>query len=183
MACSKIILHLPNTNFNHQMNTNTTITHSTLDEGYDYFVTDRWNNQLHFKISTFEVPSGWLSEAVEVLDATSENEPRVFQVLTTFDSDWDTDDAELQLQDKIEKGVNKRYLQRVNGQYRWADDNESLTIAGRIVWENEIRNSRFDFFLQVDGKKVTIEEFVELLEEVQGWNFKFQVIDMTDDID
>jgi len=183
MACSKIILHLPNTNFNHQMNTSTTITHSTLDEGYDYFVTDRWNNKLHFKISTFEVPSGWLSEAVEVLDATSEDEPRVFQVLTFFDSDMDTDVAELRLQDKIEKGVNKRYLKCVNGQYRWADDNDNLTIAGRIGWDNQLRNSRFDYFLQVDGKKVTIEDFVELLVGVEGFNFRFEIIDPSDDVD
>jgi len=181
MACSKIILYLPNTIFNHQMNTSTTVTHSTLDEGYDYFVTDRWNNQLHFKISTFEVPSGWLSEAVEVLHATSEDEPRVFQVLTFFDSDWDTDDAELQLQDKIEKGVNKRYLKRINGRYEWGDDNN--TIAGRIMWDNQLKNSSFDYFLHVDGKKVTIEDFVELLVGVEGFNFRFEIIDPSDDVD
>jgi len=41
------------------------------------------------------VPSGWLSEAYEAVVAASEDEPRVYHVLTFFDSDMDTDDAEL----------------------------------------------------------------------------------------
>lgn len=34
------------------MKDNNTITHSTLDEGYDFYVTDKWNKKYHFKIST-----------------------------------------------------------------------------------------------------------------------------------
>ena len=41
------------------------------------------------------MPSGWLSEAYEAVVAASEDEPRVYHVLTFFDSDMDTDDAEL----------------------------------------------------------------------------------------
>lgn len=106
------------------MENNNTIIHSTLDEGYDFFITDKWGNEKHFKISIFEVPSGLLSEAFEVIKSNIDDEPRVFHIL-----------------------------------------------------------SNFDYFFQIDGKKITIEKFIDLLKGVEGWNFKFQIIDTTDDID
>lgn len=50
------------------MESNTTITHSTLDEGHDFFITDKWKKKHHFKIATFEVPTGLFSEAIEVIE-------------------------------------------------------------------------------------------------------------------
>ncbi len=41
----------------------------------------------HFKIATFEVPSGLLSEAFEVIKSNIDDEPRVFHILSNFDSD------------------------------------------------------------------------------------------------
>jgi hypothetical protein len=160
------------------MEDNNIIIHSTLDEGYDFFISDNWDNEKHFKIATFEVPSGLLSEAYEVIDSNLDDEPRVFHILSNFDSDIEK--AELQLKGKIKKGINKRYLDNKDGNISICD---GLEITGRILWDDNLDNSYFDYFFQVDGKKITIEKFIDLLKGVEGWNFKFQIIDTTDEID
>jgi hypothetical protein len=160
------------------MKDNNTIIHSTLDEGYDFFITDKWDNKKHFKIATFKVPSGLLSEAYEVIGSNLDAEPRVFHILSHFDSDIEK--AELQLKEKIKKGINKRYLDDKDGNISIRD---GLEVAGRILWNDNLNNSSFDYFFQIDGKKITIEKFIDLLKGVEGWNFKFQIIDTTDNID
>ena len=155
-----------------------TIIHSTLEEGYDFFITDKWNKKYHFKIATFEVPSGLLSEAFEVIDNNVDNEPRIFNVLSDFDSDIEK--AELLLKEKIKKGINKRYLDYKDGNYSIGQD---LEVAGRILWDDKLINSGFDYFFQIDNKKITIEKFIDMLKGVEGWNFKFQILDPSDDID
>lgn len=160
------------------MNDNDTIIHSTLEEGYDFFITDTWNKKYHFKIATLEVPSGLLSEAIEVIDNYVDNEPRVFHVLSDFDSD--VEKAELLLKGKIKKGINKRYLDYKYGTYSISED---LEVAGRILWDDSLVNSGFDNFFQIDNKKITIEKFIDMLKGFEGWNFKFQILDPTDDID
>ena len=155
-----------------------TIIHSTLEEGYDFFITDKWNKKYHFKIATFEVPSGLLSEAFEVIDNNVNNEPRIFNVLSDFDSDIEK--AELLLKEKIKKGINKRYLDYKDGNYSIGQD---LEVAGRILWDDKLINSGFDYFFQIDNKKITIEKFIDMLKGVEGWNFKFQILDPSDDID
>lgn len=160
------------------MEDNNTIIHSTLGEGYDFFITDKWGDEKHFKIATFEVPSGLLSEAYEVIIRYIDDEPRVFHILSSFDSD--VEKAELQLKEKIKKGINKRYLDNKDGDISILD---GLEVAGRILRDDNLDNSNFDYFFQVDGKKITIEKFIDLLKGVEGWNFKFQIMDTTDDID
>jgi hypothetical protein len=160
------------------MTDNETIIHSTLDEGYDFFIIDKWNKKYHFKIATFEVPSGLLSEAYEVIDNNVDNEPRVFQVLSDFDSDIEK--AELLLKAKIKKGINKRYLDYKDGDYSIGDD---LEVAGRILWDDNLKNSGFDNFFQIDNEKITIEKFIDMLKKFEGFNFKLQIIDPSDDID
>ncbi|NEW81741.1 MAG: hypothetical protein GZ094_05195 [Mariniphaga sp.] len=159
------------------MDNNNTIIRSTLEEGYDFFIIDQWNKQNHFKIATFEVPSGLFSEAFEVIDNNVDNEPRIFHILSNFGTDIEK--AELQLKEKIKKGINKRYLVYKNGNYSISND---LEVAGRILWDENLDNSRFDYFFEIDGKKITIEKFIDLLKVVEGWNFKFQIFDTTEDI-
>lgn len=130
---------------------NKTIIHSTLDEGYDFFITDNWNKKYHFKISTFAVPMGFLSEAIEVIDDETENEPRIFHVLSNFDSDIEIE--ELLLKEKIKKGINRKYLNYKDGKYSIGDE---LEIAGRILWDDNLNDSGFDYCFQIDGKKLQL---------------------------
>ena len=46
----------------------TTIITDPLKDGYDFFISDKWGKEYHFKIITFDVPSGKLSVAVENAD-------------------------------------------------------------------------------------------------------------------
>ncbi|HEX9601984.1 MAG TPA: hypothetical protein VF985_10865 [Mariniflexile sp.] len=153
-----------------------TIIHSTLEEGYDFFITDKWNKKYYFKIATFEVPSGLLSEAIEVMDNKVDNEPRIFHILSDFDSDIEK--VELQLKEKIKKRINKRYLDYKDGNYSICQD---LEVVGRILWDDKLKGSGFEYFFEIDGKKITIDKFIEMLQGVEGWNFKFQIFDTTED--
>ncbi len=159
------------------MDNNNIITHSTLKEGYDFFITDKWNKKKHFKIATFAVPTGLLSEAFEVIKNNIHNEPRIFHILSNFGSDIEK--AELQLKAKIKKGINKKYLEYKDGDYSLSDD---LEVSGRILWDDNLVNSMFDYFFEIDGKRITIEKFIDLLKGVEGWNFKFRIFDTSEDI-
>jgi len=159
------------------MDNNTTIVHRTLEDGYDFFIIDNWNKKKHFKIATLVVPTGLLSEAIEVIENNGDSVPRIFHILSNFGSDIEK--AELQLKAKIKKGINTRYLEYKNDNYSIGND---LEVAGRILWDDNLDDSQFDYFFEIDGKKITIEKFVDLLKGVEGWNFKFQILDTTEDI-
>ena len=51
-------------------NSENAIIHDPYEEGYDFYINDKWNNKYQFRISTFEVPSGFLSKAIEVTENT-----------------------------------------------------------------------------------------------------------------
>ncbi|MBU1633263.1 hypothetical protein KJ762_02000 [bacterium] len=149
--------------------------HSTLDEGYDFFITDRWKKKRHFRISTFPVPVGYLSEAIEVVKGKGK-EPYMFSILSDFDSDLEQ--AELMLKAKIKKGINRRHLVQDGNRLRVSDDQ---ILRGRITSTDDFSDTRFDRIFVVDGRKITMEMLYELLEEYVGWNFKLSIHDRTDD--
>lgn len=153
-----------------------TITHSTLEDGYDYFTTDKWGEKFHFRIHTFPVPSGLGSEAVQVVKQKT-LKPYIFQVLSGFDEDLE--ELELLLKAKIKKGINRRYLETEDGKPVMSQD---LTLAGRIDYNDNLHDTSFQTEFVIDGKRITIEQFVEMLQGVEGFNFKFSVHDPSDDL-
>lgn len=44
------------------------ITHSTLEDGYDFYTTNKWGINFHFRIHTFPVPSSYVSKAILVVN-------------------------------------------------------------------------------------------------------------------
>ncbi|WP_422662544.1 DUF7713 domain-containing protein [Pseudobacteroides sp.] len=52
-------------------------------------------------------------------------------------------------------------------------------IVGRIEWHSKGDET----VLIIDGKQYTIHEFAEILGSREGFNFKMQIFDPTDDID
>lgn len=150
---------------------------NTLEEGYDYYTTDRWENKYHFRILTFEVPSGLESEAVQMLDKQTGREPYIFQVLGGFDAD--IDELELSLKAKIQKGINKRYLTLLDGQYVLSSEEK---LFGRIEFNSDLSNTGFESVFVVDGKRITIEQFVHMLGGTEGFNFSFQLHDPSDEL-
>lgn len=45
-----------------------TIIYRPLIDGHDFFIENKWGEELHFKILSFMVSSGLLSSAIEVVD-------------------------------------------------------------------------------------------------------------------
>lgn len=151
-------------------------THGTLEEGYDFFINDRYKKSYHFRIDSFPVPSGLVSEAWEVVDKGTDREPYRFNVLSDFDADME--EAELILKAQIQKGINKRYLTKRDGRLCIKD---MAGFMGRIDWDENIPGSQFDTMFVVDGKRIRIEDFVRMIEEYQGYNIKISFHDMADD--
>ncbi len=161
------------------MDDSNSISFSTLEEGYDFFISDKWRKKYHFKVYSFPVPSGWLSEAIEVLNDHPVHERRMFHVLSDFDADIEI--AELQLKAKIKKGINKRYLiNNADGSLAIGDD---CKVAGRILWDQEVPRSEFERYFEIDGKKIKAEEFLDLFSPFESWNFRLQILDPSEELD
>lgn len=154
-----------------------TIIHSTLDEGYDFFISDRWGKEYQFKISTFEVPSGLESEAIEVVKEKGRS-PYIFQILNDFDADIEK--LELLLKAKIKKGIDKRYL---GSRGYGLEIGSSNILCGRIEWGDDLSETDFDYHFVIDGKKISIEDFVKLIHPYEGFQFQFSLIDPCDEVD
>src|SRR6056297_508600 len=139
---------------------NNTTTHNPYEEGYDFYIKDKWNNQYHFRISTFEVPPGYLSKAIEVTEGQPDREPYVFEFLSDFDSD--IEEAELNLKAKIKRSINRRHLKYEDGKLSIGEEE---TLRGRIEETHENpTDSQFARYFVIDGRRITIEEFVEMFE-------------------
>lgn len=152
-------------------------THSTLEEGYDFYITDRFKKKYHFKIASFLLGDLLASEAIEIVDGKKGREPYIFNILSSFDTDEEY--AEMLLKAKIKKGVDKRYLQTVDGNLNIGDNN---VVSGRIDYFEDTGESMFSTQLVIDGKRITIEDFVALLDGYGSFNFKFEIFDPSDDI-
>ncbi len=149
-----------------------TITHSTLNEGYDFFITDQWGVKRHFKISSFPVGTSLQTEAIEVVDNKNGREPYIFNILSDFDSDKEY--AELMMREKIKRGVNVRYMELSDGKWEIRDE---LELAGRIDFSGDIEASTFDNAFVIDGQKITVEELMRMVGPYGGWNFHLKLND------
>jgi hypothetical protein len=149
-----------------------TFTHSTLEEGYDFIIVDKWKKKRHFKISTFPCPGGLLSEAIEVIKDKNA-EPYEFSIVSQFDSDVEY--AELKLKAKIKRGINKKYLVNYEGRLIIGKRNE---IVGRISWDQIADDG--SMVLVIDGKRITKDQFWQLLSSYEGWQLKLNIIDRTE---
>ena len=154
------------------------ITHNPYEEGYDFYIKDKWNNQFQFRILTFEVPSGLLSKAIEVTENMPEREPRMFEVLSDFEAD--IEEAELTLKARIKRDLNRRHLVKENGRLSMGKE---ATLRGRIEESDDHSDSQFARFFVIDGQRITIEQFVEMLEPYLIFGFKFQIYDPSEEID
>jgi hypothetical protein len=161
-------------------NSDNVIIHDPFEEGYDFYINDKWNNKYQFRISTFEVPSGFLSKAIEVTENTHpDKEPRIFEILSDFEAD--IEESELMLKAKIKRGINRRHLVEENGKLSIGTEE---TLRGRIEETDDYpKDSQFARYFVIDGKRITVEQFVDMLEPYPSFNFKFQIYDPSEDID
>lgn len=151
------------------------IIHSTLDSGEDLLLNDKWKKKYHFKIATLIVPTGLVAEAIEVKKNISE-EGYYFTML--FDFDTDTEEAKAQLRKKIKRGINRRHLKKREG--KWKISSKQI-LRGRIIWNDDFEDTAYDRVFNIDGKRITIENFAQMFEEYEGWNFELKILDPTDE--
>ena len=154
------------------------IIHNPYEEGYDFYIKDKWQNQYQFRILTFEVPSGLLSKAIEVTEDKPEWEPRMFEALSDFEAD--IEEAELALKARIKRGINRKHLVEENGKLSIGKEE---VLRGRIEESEDHSDSQFARYFVIDGRRITIEEFVEMLEPYTTFGFKFQIYDPSEEID
>ncbi len=152
--------------------------HSTLEEGYDFFVTDRYKKKYHFKIASFSIYSHMFYEAIEVVKEGSGDEPYIFQMQA--EEDEDPEHAEYMLKSKIKKGIDKRYLKFRNGEPSINENKDEL--VGRLDYSEDLSDTAFNQIFVIDGKRITVEAFVNMLETYGGFNFRLTMHDPCDDL-
>jgi hypothetical protein len=151
------------------------ITHNPLKDGYDFFITDHWNKEYHFKILTFEVPSGMLSIAIETCEETEIYYPRKIEVLSDFYAD--IEHAELLLKAKIKKAINLKSLKLSDNNFEIVGN----TLRGEILIEHDC-NAMNETIFGVDGYKISIQQLCNMLAPCTSFNFKLEIIDPSDEI-
>ena len=54
-------------------------------------------------------------------------------------------------------------------------------LRGRIEWNDDFSDTEYDRVFIIDGKRITIEEFGQMLEPYEGFHFQFKILDPCDD--
>ncbi len=150
------------------------VIHSTLDSGADIFIKDQWKREYHFKIASFELPNaGLISEAIEVKNDNSIG----YYFKMMFDLDTDKEWAQEQLIKKIKRGLNRRHIKKIGGEWKIG---ERMILRGRIECNDDCSDTEYDRVFIIDGKRITMEEFSQMLEEWEGFHFQFKILDPYD---
>lgn len=114
-----------------------------------------------------------LSLAVEVAEETEVYYPRRIEVLSEYDADIEY--SELQLKGKIKEKINQKSLKkRDDGVFEF----EENSLSGIILADGGERMSEPLF--SIDGRKIYLRQFVEMLSPYCTFKFKFEIIDPTD---
>ncbi|SLM30952.1 hypothetical protein MTBBW1_2550006 [Desulfamplus magnetovallimortis] len=148
-------------------------THSTRDDGDDYFIHDQWKRKYHFKISRFLVPTGMAYEAIEV----KEDDSTGYRFNSLYDLGDDQEVAMEEFIKKIKKGLNQRHLKKRGS--KWEIGGRDI-LRGRIEWSEDFPDTAYGKVFIIDGKRITIEQFAEMLEPFEGWGFQFKIVDLFD---
>lgn len=143
---------------------------NTLLDGSDFVIKDDFHKEYHFKIASYPIPTGLLSEAIEL---TENHCPGyTFNLISTFDTDVEY--AELLLKDKIKKGINQKYHSNsINKKLI-----EMKSLCGRIESHHGDLNSKYHKALVIENNRLTIEEFAEIIDQLKGFEFEFRIKDL-----
>ena len=147
---------------------------NTLESGEDHFIRDKWGKEYHFKIGAFPYPTGPFIEAVEVKQGTVPG--YVFRIES--ESAEGFFDAEEKLLKKIRRGLNRRYLKKEDG--RWGIGLRDM-LRGRIDFNNDLSDTEYDKVFFIDGQRITIEDFIGMLDPLPGFHFHLRILSPYDE--
>lgn len=151
------------------------ITLSTVAVGEDLYVKDCNNQEFHFKIATFQLPPFLIAEAIEI---RNDDQPG-YNFSSMFEMEEDPDFAKLELIKKIRKGINSRYIENS----RFGPTIRDKIICGRIQSNNDLSDTDCNSVLVVEGKRITFEKLSKIMESVEGWQFKIEILDRYEECD
>ena len=86
------------------------------------------------------------------------------------------EDLILDLYEKMKRGLLKKYLEKYNGQ----DVIKDRQAVGRIEWDDDYSGEIPR--LVIDGRVVTWSEFGKMLMSFEGWQFKLDMIDSSEEV-
>ena len=119
------------------------------------------------------VPSGLVIRARESFD--DEGMGYEFAVLGLFDRDQS--DLILDLYERIKRGLATKYIEHNKKHGKHIKD---MRVVGRIGWDSAHDGEIPELY--IDGERVTWFEFGKMLMTFEGWQFKMDIIDSTDDV-
>jgi len=131
----------------------------------------------NFKIERIVYPMGIVYEAVEI---TKDGTPG-YRVAVMGHLDSEQQDLFLKLDAKIRKTVSKRYL-----------ENRSIPYAGnQVVLKEDVAVGRFEYDehndgihkVVIDGQAFSWDELGRMLSAYEGFQFKLEIYDISDDVE
>ena len=96
------------------------------------------------------------------------------------DFEADIEEAELALKARIKRSINRKHLVEENGKLSIGKEE---ILRGRIEESDDHSDSQFARYFLIDGRRITIEQFVEMLEPYPTFGFKFQIYDPSENIE
>jgi hypothetical protein len=98
----------------------------------------------------------------------------------------DVDDGVFSLFSKLYtrmcKALSRKHIYHDEGTHKW-EITESDIVRGQITDDPDKEDWDSDPMIVVDGKAITLKEFGQMLKAYEGFNFKLQIFDESDEID
>jgi hypothetical protein len=98
----------------------------------------------------------------------------------------DVDDGVFSLFSKLYtrmcKALSRKHIYHDEGTHKW-EITESDIVRGQITDDPDTEDWDSDLMFVVDGKAITLKEFGQMLKAYEGFNFKLQIFDESDEID
>ena len=146
---------------------------NSFEFGEELVIKDQWKREYLFKILLYELPTGFSLEARE--SKPDESPGHEFSFFSDFDEDIEF--GKEMLIRKIKRGLNRRHLTKEDG--KWEIGKRDM-LRGRIAWNDDFSDTKYNRVFVIDGKRLTMEEFGEMFERWEGWHFKFKIVDRYD---
>jgi hypothetical protein len=82
------------------------------------------------------------------------------------------------------KALSRKHIYHDEGTNKW-EITESDIVRGQITYDPDTDEDDWtsDPMIVIDGKAITLKEFGQMLKAFEGFNFKLQIFDLTDEMD
>jgi hypothetical protein len=147
---------------------------NSFEFGDELTIRDQWKREYLFQVLLYESPTGFSLEAKEV----RQDESPGHEFCLFLESHEDFDLGKEMLIRKIKRGLNRRHLTKEDG--KWEIGKRDI-LRGRIEWNDDFYDTKYDRIFVIDGKRITMEKFGDMFERWEGWHFKFKIVDRYDD--